>query len=143
VCRVVCACCVGSNIPRLNQGGEWPTQLFPFRSFERFPHTIALRAVRRFLNTVAAPSLPQLVIAEFIGSGGYDRYLRGLRQTLSSQQQLYSQAAARYFPEGTKISRPAGGCVLWFELPKNVDALKLYRLAALQNISILPGLIFS
>ena len=65
------------------------------------------------------------------------------RQTLSSQQQLYSQAAARYFPEGTKISRPAGGCVLWFELPKNVDALKLYRLAALQNISILPGLIFS
>jgi len=97
----------------------------------------------KFINTVAAPSLPQLVIAEFIRSGGYDRYLRGLRQILSSQQQLYSQVAARYFPEGTKISRPAGGCVLWFELPKNVDALKLYRLAALQNISILPGLIFS
>ncbi len=24
--------------------------LFPFRSFERFPHTIALSAVRRFLE---------------------------------------------------------------------------------------------
>jgi len=102
-------------------------------------------AVRRlkFINTIAAPSLPQLVIAEFIQSGGYDRYLRGLRQTLSSQQQLYSQAAARYFPAGTKISRPAGGCVLWLELPKSVDALKLYRLAALRNISIIPGVIFS
>ena len=102
-------------------------------------------AVRRlkFINTIAAPSLPQLVIAEFIQSGGYDRYLRGLRETFSRQQQLYSRAAARYFPEGTKISRPAGGCVLWLELPRNVDALKLYRLAALQNISIIPGLIFS
>ena len=44
------SCCVGSAIPRLNQGGEWPTRLFPFRSFERFPHTIALSAVRRFLE---------------------------------------------------------------------------------------------
>jgi DNA-binding transcriptional MocR family regulator len=102
-------------------------------------------AVRRlkFINTIAAPSLQQLVIAEFIQSGGYDRYLRGLRHTLSSQQQLYSQAAAKYFPEGTKISRPAGGYVLWLELPNHVDALRLYRLAALQGISIIPGLIFS
>jgi DNA-binding transcriptional MocR family regulator len=102
-------------------------------------------AVRRlkFINTLAAPSLPQLVIAEFIQSGGYDRYLRGLRETLSRQGQLYSQAAARYLPDGTKISRPAGGFVLWLELPGKVDALKLYRLAVLQRISIIPGVIFS
>jgi DNA-binding transcriptional MocR family regulator len=102
-------------------------------------------AVRRlkFINTIIAPSLSQLAIAEFIQSGGYDRYLRGLRETLQRQGQLYSQAAARYFPEGTKISRPAGGFVLWLELPKNVDALKLYRLATLQNIKIIPGVIFS
>jgi len=35
------------------------------------------------------------------------------------------------------------GCVLWLELPKNVDTLKLYRLAALRSISIIPGVIFS
>ena len=102
-------------------------------------------AVRRlkFINTIASPSLQQLAIAEFIQSGGYDRYLRGLRETLARQGQLYSQAAARYFPEGTKISRPAGGNVLWLELPKNVDSLKLYRQAAAQHISIIPGMIFS
>jgi DNA-binding transcriptional MocR family regulator len=102
-------------------------------------------AVRRlkFINTIAAPSLPQLAIAEFIQSGGYDRHLRALRETLARQGQLYSQAAARYFPEGTKISRPAGGYVLWLELPKRIDAVKLYRLAALQHISIIPGVIFS
>ena len=97
----------------------------------------------KFINTLASPSLPQLAIAEFIESGGYDRYLRGLRQTLANQVQLYSQAAAKYFPEGTKISRPAGGFVLWLELPKTIDALKLYRAAVSQKISIVPGGIFS
>jgi DNA-binding transcriptional MocR family regulator len=102
-------------------------------------------AVKRlkFINTIASPSLPQRAIAEFIESGGYDRYLRSLRETLASQVQIYSRAVSRYFPEGTKISRPAGGYVLWVELPENVDGLKLYQAALAQNISIVPGAIFS
>ena len=56
---------------------------------------------------------------------------------------MYSQAVSRHFPQGTKISRPLGGYVLWVELPKNVDALKLYRMAVSQKICILPGVIFS
>ncbi len=102
-------------------------------------------AVRRlkFINTLNSPSLPQLAIAEFIESGGYDRYLRGLRVTLARQVQLYSQAVTRHLPEGTRISRPAGGYILWLELPKRVDSLKLYRAAAAQKISIVPGVIFS
>src|SRR5690242_17737560 len=36
----------------------------------------------KFINTLASPSLPQLAIAEFIETGGYDRYLRNLRETL-------------------------------------------------------------
>jgi DNA-binding transcriptional MocR family regulator len=97
----------------------------------------------KFINTVAASSLPQLAIAEFIESGGYDRYLRSLRETLGNQMQIYSQAAAKYLPQGTKISRPAGGYVLWLELPRNVDSLKLFRTAASEGISIMPGVIFS
>jgi DNA-binding transcriptional MocR family regulator len=65
----------------------------------------------KFINTISSPSLPQLAIAEFIQSGGYDRHLRALRTALANQVQLYSQAVGRYFPEGTKISRPAGGYV--------------------------------
>ena len=57
--------------------------------------------------------------------------------------QRVSQAIGRYFPEGTKISRPAGGYVLWVELPERVDAAKLYRAALAQHISILPGVMFS
>jgi DNA-binding transcriptional MocR family regulator len=97
----------------------------------------------KFINTLASPSLPQMAIADFIESGGYDRYLRSLRTVLANQMNLYSQAVAKYLPEGTKVSRPAGGYVLWVELPEAIDALALYRAALAQGISIVPGLIFS
>jgi DNA-binding transcriptional MocR family regulator len=97
----------------------------------------------KFINTICSPSLPQLAIAEFIQSGGYERYLRNLRQTLAQQVQRYSQAVAKHFPEGTKISRPAAGYLLWVELPRSVDSWKLYRAAGSHKISIVPGVIFS
>ena len=94
-------------------------------------------------TTLASPSLPQLTVAGFIESGGYDRYLRRLRTAFAEQVQRVSQAVGRYFPDGTKISRPAGGYVLWIELPEKYDSTKLYRSALARNISILPGVMFS
>ena len=52
-------------------------------------------------------------------------------------------AISQYFPEGTRVTRPAGGFVLWVELPKRVDSLELYRKALDKKISIAPGPIFS
>jgi DNA-binding transcriptional MocR family regulator len=92
---------------------------------------------------MAAPSLQQLVVSEFLESGGYDRHLKRLRTALSCQVEGIRQAAAKYLPEGTRISRPAGGYVLWIQLPDKIDALKLYHAALAEHISILPGVIFS
>ena len=97
----------------------------------------------KFLANVANPSLHQMVVAEFLDSGGYDRHLKRLRATLATQVDRVRQALAKYFPEGTRISRPAGGYMLWVELPPRVDALSLYRAALTKNISILPGAVFS
>jgi DNA-binding transcriptional MocR family regulator len=94
----------------------------------------------KFITTLSSPTLPQLVIAEFIQSGGYDRFLRRLRGTFGNQVHAMAQAIARYFPAGTKVSRPAGGFVLWVELPEQVDSMKLYRAALASNISIVPGI---
>jgi DNA-binding transcriptional MocR family regulator len=97
----------------------------------------------KLVTNVSSPPLPQLVIAEFLESGGYDRHLTRLRTTLAGQVDMVRQAVAKYFPDGTRVSRPAGGYMLWIELPPKVDALKLYRTALAEHISILPGLIFS
>jgi DNA-binding transcriptional MocR family regulator len=97
----------------------------------------------KFLTTIATATLPQLVVAKFLESGGYDRHLRFLRLAFSEQVQAVSKAIAKYFPSGTRLTRPAGGYLLWVELPKAVNALKLFRQALAENITITPGGIFS
>jgi DNA-binding transcriptional MocR family regulator len=56
---------------------------------------------------------------------------------------IISQAAAKYLPEGTRITRPDAGYLLWVEMPKKVDAVKLFRAALEHKITVVPGSIFS
>jgi len=97
----------------------------------------------KMLTSVATPSLPQMVVAEFLETGGYDRHLNKLRSSLRLQVEGVRQAISKYFPPGTRVSRPAGGYMLWVELPGRLNALKLYRAALEQHITIVPGAIFS
>ena len=97
----------------------------------------------KLITSLAASSLPQWVVAEFLSSGGYDRHLKRLRAKLAGQVETLRQAAFQCFPKGTRISRPAGGHMLWIELPAKIDAMKLWRAALSEHISILPGPIFS
>lgn len=97
----------------------------------------------KFLTTIATASLPQLVLANFLESGGYDRYLRRLRLAFSEQVRTMSQAIAKYFPPGTRLTRPWGGYLLWVELPGKVSALTLFRQALAANIAVMPGPVFS
>jgi len=49
----------------------------------------------------------------------------------------------RYFPEGTRLTRPSGGFVLWVQLAENVDSLELYKMALQGGITLAPGHVFS
>lgn len=94
-------------------------------------------------NTVGTPALLQMMIAEFLESGGYDHHLRGLKKTHASQIHRITLAIRRYFPQGTRVTRPEGIPVVWVEMPKKVDSLKLHRRAIEEGIGIAPGPIFS
>lgn len=97
----------------------------------------------KLLNTLTTPSNAQLAIAEFLEHDGYDHHLRRVRKALMQQANLMRATIARFFPAGTKTSNPAGGYLLWVELPKSVDSMKLYRLALDNGITIGPGCMFS
>ncbi|MBO9732101.1 MAG: PLP-dependent aminotransferase family protein [Chitinophaga sp.] len=94
-------------------------------------------------TNIASATVLQLSVADLLSSGTYQRHLRKLRPLLHKQVVLTSQYIEQYFPEGTKISQPDGGIVLWVELPKQVDAMKLQKLALEQRINIAPGPLFS
>jgi DNA-binding transcriptional MocR family regulator len=97
----------------------------------------------KFLNTLTTPAIPQLAIAEFLKNDGYDYHLRRVRKTYAQQANIMAAAVRRFFPAGTRVSRPAGGYVLWVELPEGVDAMALYHAALERRITVAPGHIFS
>jgi DNA-binding transcriptional MocR family regulator len=97
----------------------------------------------KLTSTLATGTLPQAAIAEFVANGGYDHYLRAVRQTYAKQVRQMSDAVAASFPSGVKLTRPSGGFVLWVELPPAVQALELQDRAHAEGISVAPGPMFS
>ena len=97
----------------------------------------------KFTSNSATATLPQMAVAEFLESGGYDHHLRTIRREYANNVNLLSQAVTRYFSPETRVTRPTGGFVLWVQLPENVDSLELYKLALKNNITLTPGYLFS
>ena len=97
----------------------------------------------KFAHTMAAPTLSQAALAEYLASGGYDRHLRRLQRQLAEQVARFRDAIVHAFPSGTAVSRPAGGCFLWVELPQGADTLALHARALADGVRIMPGPVFS
>ena len=97
----------------------------------------------KMIMNVAPASPPQIALAEFLATGGYDHHLRSIRRIHARNISQMADAVARYFPEGTRMTHPAGGFILWIEMPEGTDAIQLYHNALEAGISIVPGPLFS
>jgi DNA-binding transcriptional MocR family regulator len=97
----------------------------------------------KYAQSLSCPTLSGMAVAEFLASGGYDRHLRRLRTAVAGNVERYREAIATQFPEGTRVSMPRGGFVLWIELPPGIDALAVYEQALRRRIVIAPGPLFS
>ncbi|WP_432454195.1 MULTISPECIES: PLP-dependent aminotransferase family protein [unclassified Agarivorans] len=97
----------------------------------------------KFVSSLGANSLPLLAVADFIEQGYYEKHLRLAKQQYQSNRDLMLQWLKRYFPKGTKISRPQGGFFLWVELPEQINAEQLNERLKPLRIGIAPGNLFS
>lgn len=100
-------------------------------------------AALKFSTTVAQPSLLSEAVGVFLESGGYAAHLRRLRRTYATQMDRLRGLVAQYLPEGTRATMPAGGYLLWVELPEPCSATRLFQDALAEHISITPGTLFS
>ncbi|WP_166255157.1 PLP-dependent aminotransferase family protein [Marinobacter salicampi] len=98
---------------------------------------------QKYFSNLATASLPQVAVARFLEQGGYDRYLRSARQQYRDATERMRAAVARSFPDGTGISKPMGGFVLWVELPKGVSGTEVFGAARASGINVAPGKMFS
>lgn len=108
----------------------------PGRYLERVMHM-------KYISTGYTATQPQLAIADFIEGGHYQPHLRRVRGQYQRARDQMIDWVSRYFPAGTRASRPQGGFVLWVELPESFDTLRLNRALLEQGVQIAVGSIFS
>jgi len=94
-------------------------------------------------TTGFTPCAPQLAVANYIQSGGYDRQLRLLRARVVDHARRIGDRVADTFPSGCRMTHPVGGYALWIELPRNVDAVELFRRARQKGVVVTPGPLFT
>ena len=100
-------------------------------------------AALKFTSSVAQPALLAQAVGVFLETGGYAAHLRRLRRTYSAQMDRLRGLVADHLPLGTRATVPAGGYLLWVELPEPCSAARLFQDALAAHISITPGTLFS
>jgi DNA-binding transcriptional MocR family regulator len=106
----------------------------------RFARTVERQKV---VSTIATAVPVQEAISAYLSRSAYERHLRSLRRALQEQQGCMLRSMQAHFPSGYRVTQPAGGYVLWVELPSPIDASQLHRIAIERGISLAPGPIFS
>lgn len=94
-------------------------------------------------SSLGSATPPQMAIAAYLENGGFDANLRRLRKIYRDQLTLLSNAVLRHFPTGTRATNLKGGHLLWVELPQSVDVDALHTKLCANQISLLPGSVFS
>jgi DNA-binding transcriptional MocR family regulator len=97
----------------------------------------------KLFHNLSSTTITQEAIGIFLENGRYENHLRKMRHTLHGNSLNFLRTISEHFPEGTKVSRPQGGFILWLELPKSINTMDLYELALRHGISIAPGRMFT
>lgn len=82
-------------------------------------------------------------LADLLTQPGVEAGRRRLRDALATRVDEARSLVARHFPPGTRVTNPAGGLILWVELPLGTDALGLHQAALAEGIVVSPGTMFS
>ena len=115
-------------------------------------YRIGFAAAGRHANEVAALKMThttstavpvQRAVAQYLDHGGYEKHLRTVRRRYQDNLTRMREAIAEAFPEGTRVTKPRGGFLLWAELPGEVDTKLLSDRAYEQGISVAPGALFA
>ncbi|MDO9406177.1 MAG: PLP-dependent aminotransferase family protein [Polaromonas sp.] len=97
----------------------------------------------KYAQSRSNEALAQIAAGAFIGSSAFDRHLARLRRQLNVQRQEMAGAIAAHFPQGTRLTVPAGSMLLWVELPAGTPAHEVFTDALRVGVRVAPGRLFS
>lgn len=103
------------------------------------------KRIRMLKYAQSRPNDPmsQVAVADYMGSGAFDRHLSRLRRLLRGRREQVAESIARYFPQGTRLTMPRGGMLLWVELPPLREGQNVFETALREGVRVAPGHIFT
>ncbi len=98
-----------------------------------------LKAVQSGAHT----ELLELAMADVPTQPGQESIFRQMRALVAARMDTARGLIAESFPKGTRVTDPAGGFILWVELPGGLDSMVLSQACLERRICIAPGTMFS
>jgi DNA-binding transcriptional MocR family regulator len=85
-------------------------------------------------------NLAQLAVAEFVGSGAFDRHLEQLRLEHRARRDAMVDALRRHLPDGAlRFAVPLGGLYIWGRLAGPIAARTVQSSAAARGVAVVAG----
>jgi 2-aminoadipate transaminase len=91
-------------------------------------------------NDLHTSAFTQVMVAEYLASGGLEAHLDRLRTEYRKRRDLMLAAMDAHFPEGCTWTRPEGGLFIWVTLPNGLLAAPLLQQClAEEKVAFIPG----
>jgi 2-aminoadipate transaminase len=105
------------------------------------PLITALRETKQ-LTDLHSDQFSQAVMLRFAESGRLAEHQARLVDAGRERLQAALEAAEKFFPEGSRWTRPEGGLNFWVTLPEGLDAGRLLERSQREGVAYLPGEVF-
>lgn len=85
----------------------------------------------------------QILCHRYMTECDLEGHISDIRDIYRHKCSLMLDCLDRYMPESVKFTRPEGGLFIWCTLPHGVDASEFVKLAADNNVRVVPGATFN
>lgn len=94
------------------------------------------------IHDLAASSLIQRALNEYISVGRYEANLRRSRRVYRRHRDAILAGLNREMPDGSVWQVPQGGLFVWLKLPDGISVRELYPIALQEKVEFAPGALF-
>jgi DNA-binding transcriptional MocR family regulator len=99
-------------------------------------------ALQKCQQDMHSATLCEVAFRRYFETGRFDSHLDFLRPLNRERRELALRVIEEYFPKSVKVWKPAGGFLLWVELPANIQVRQVYRSALNEKVAFCHGAAF-
>jgi len=81
----------------------------------------------------------QIITSRYMEMFDIEVHIAEIRKTYKHRRELMIKCIKEEFPENIKYTLPNGGLFVWVELPENIDANEVFKMALKNNVAFVPG----